>query len=488
MLHHRMQSAALGLALIPLALIGCVPAIHYDADAPALGGESAELPAEPRVRPAIVVARSSQRVLAFSACEGCLEAATLVEPPAELAELSAALDRDWSGQKVRLEQLLAHAREHSPAIARSEARVALGTAQIEGAKPLLAENPVVSAALGARVNPLGTSFESQVQIWQPFEIAGERRLRIAAGQATEDARRADVDVIWWETEVELRAAYAYAVVAREAAEAQARAVEFAERMMAGFELSVQAGDLAPLNLRIAETDVADARQQQFQLELVYQNACVRLAALAGWPAGRGIEPIGDLPQPIGVNALDIEELVDEHPAVAAAEAQVEAAESRLSAANRDAWPHLALGVYVAHEQEPGTPFASNVGLATLTVPIPMWQRNQERRAEARAHVTVAKADTTALEYELSQLIEARMNAVRTAARRIEAYSLEMLPRFSENLRMLERAFELGEIDILQVLVAQQRFITQQRRALEIYAEYIEVVREFELVSGQTVEP
>ena len=391
------------------------------------------------------------------------------------------------GVGVRLQDVLQHAREHAPEMNRSLARVSLGTARIEGAKPLLPENPVLVTGLGSRWSPLGTSFEAQVQVSQAFEIAGERRLRLEAGRAAERARRADVDEVWWETEVAIRAAFAHAVVAREAAEAQASAVAFAERVMKALELEVAAGDLAPLNLRIAETDVADARQQSLQLELEYRNACVRLATLAGWPQGRLIEPLGELPRAKDVPRVDLSRLVQDHPAVVSAEADIDAAESRVDAANRDAWPHPSLGGYFARELEPGAPYPSRVGLVTLSIPIPLWRRNQEERADARADLSVSKADASALKYELAQQVQARMNAVRTAAQRVTTYSEEMLPRFSENLRMLERAFELGEVELFQVFVAQQRFLAQQRRALEIYAEYVEAVRAFELVAGRPLQ-
>ena len=40
-----------------------------------------------------------------------------------------------------------------------------------------------------------------------------------------------------------------------------------------------------------------------------------------------------------------------------------------------------------------------------------------------------------------------MNA---AVARVQAYGEEILPRFAENMRLLRRAFELGEIDLLQL--------------------------------------
>jgi outer membrane protein, heavy metal efflux system len=390
------------------------------------------------------------------------------------------------GKAVTLEALLSHAARNAPDLTRSRARVSLGEAQTEGAKPVLPDNPSAGVALGARVNPLGTNFEAQATISQSFEVAGERRRRLAAGRAAETARRADVDRTWWETEVEIRAAFNAAIVAREAALAQAQTVAFSERLMRAAEVRVSAGDLAPLTLRIAQTDVADARQQLLQLELEYRNACVRLAQEAGWPGAEPIEPIGDLPKPVATRDVSprIGDWVDAHPAVLAADADIDAAESRVVAANRDAWPHPALGAYMAHEQEPGTPFASNVGLVTLSLPLPLWRRNQDERASARANLNVAKADASALRYELGQEIRIRAEAVRTAAQRVTTYAEEMLPAFSENLGLLERAYDLGEIDILQVFVGQQRFMNQQRRALEVYDEYVQAVRAYELVSGR----
>ena len=44
------------------------------------------------------------------------------------------------------------------------------------------------------------------------------------------------------------------------------------------------------------------------------------------------------------------------------------------------------------------------------------------------------------------------------ASRIAAYGTEILPAFEGNLALLQRAFELGEVDLLQVLVARERLL------------------------------
>ncbi len=52
--------------------------------------------------------------------------------------------------------------------------------------------------------------------------------------------------------------------------------------------------------------------------------------------------------------------------------------------------------------------------------------------------------------------------------------------------MLQRAFELGEIDVLNVSVAQRRFLEIQRSALTAYQEYYQAVATLEQVVGTEV--
>ena len=61
--------------------------------------------------------------------------------------------------------------------------------------------------------------------------------------------------------------------------------------------------------------------------------------------------------------------------------------------------------------------------------------------------------------------------MRAAAERVAVYGAEILPSFERNLQMLDRAFELGEIDILQVSVAAERFLQTQSDALDARADY-----------------
>ncbi len=86
---------------------------------------------------------------------------------------------------------------------------------------------------------------------------------------------------------------------------------------------------------------------------------------------------------------------------------------------------------------------------------------------------------------VSQITEAHA-AVNVAARRIEAFGSEVIPAFEGNLTLLERAYELGEIDLLQVMVARGRFLEIEREALAAYDDYFASIARLEALLGTEV--
>lgn len=379
---------------------------------------------------------------------------------------------------VTLADVLAQARAHDAEAMRAESRVALGVAERAAAAPLLPSNPSIYLGVGGRANPLGMHLELQAQVSQPLEIAGERRMRRRAAAARHDALAQHHALAQWQAEVEARAAFQLALVERRRAEMAATVEAFSRSVVDTTEALVRAGEESPLRLRLARAELSQARQARHDAEQRYRAACSRLAERVGWPVDEDLQPQGELPTPID-GSVD----APEHPAVAAMEAEVAAAQAAVAAARRDAWPHPSVGVYVARERERGTPWASRVALATLSLPLPLWHRNQGARARAQARLRIASTERALVERQLARERRRAQDAVDTAVRRLAIYADEVLPRLSDNLVLVQRAFELGEIDLLEVLVARERFLRLQDEALDVYVDYIEATRDLALAAG-----
>jgi cobalt-zinc-cadmium efflux system outer membrane protein len=298
------------------------------------------------------------------------------------------------------------------------------------------------------------------------------------------------DASRFETRVQLRSAFALAVLAREQLETAAVVREFTDTTVRRAAVRVAAGEISPLRLRMAEVAAAQAVQAEREAARAYRAACRDLATRAGWPVDEVIEPVGELAAPVVPGDTDalVESALGEHPELVALAKELDAAQAASQAARREAWPEPSLGGYVAREHPPGTAFPDYVGLVTISVPLPLWRRNQDARARAEAAVRIATTELSTRRYELAQRIVRMADAVGTAAVRVRGYAHEVLPRFEENLDLLQRSFELGEIDILEVAVGRQAFFEAQQAAFDTWRDYLEALRELELAVGHEIAP
>lgn len=390
---------------------------------------------------------------------------------------------------VTLDELLEHAGARAPARVRAVADVSLGAAAVVGARPWLPDNPRVYVGLGSRMNPYGLHAEVQAQLTQRLEIAGERGMRRRAAVAQRSSLERQAIAVQWDVEVGVRAAFARAVIARELLDARRRVESFNRRTTELVRTRLAAGDVAELQLRVAQGELALAEQARIAAETEYEVACRRLAAAAGWAEDVAIEPRGALAKLAPLPSIDalLDEL-DDHPRVAALDAAVESAEARVASERRERWPEPSLGVYAAREHEPGTPVVSRVVLATIELPLPLFQRNQAGLARARAELRVARAAQATRRYELGQEIRRWRVAADGAALRVRSYADEVLPRFAENLEQLGKAFELGEIGGLEVVLARQRFADMQMEALAAWRDYVDAAEGLERAAGRPVAP
>ncbi|PCC71341.1 outer membrane protein, cobalt-zinc-cadmium efflux system [Nannocystis exedens] len=392
-------------------------------------------------------------------------------------------------QVLPLDTILKHAEENAMPVRTARSRLELGDAAITGAKPLLPDNPQLYLGMGARLNPAAGSpqFELQATLQQPIEIGRERSLRIKAGREYREYLDKELAQVRWTTHAQVHYAYNTALIAKERARTAARTQQFAERLLDIASRRQQAGEISRLRVRVAEGELARARQAKLAADLNYRLACIHLAEMAGWPSGQLIAPAGELGDPIKVR--DPEDLIanvqKEHPALKAKEAQVELGEARAKSARRDRLPEPWIGVYVGREREPGVTLpASRIVLGMITIPLPFFKRNQLARAQTKAELGVANTELEVTRYQLALNARRAVDAINTAAERVQTYSREVVPRFEENLQLLQRAFELGEVDIIEVFVARENFLRIQTEALDAYGTYFDAMYTLETIIGQ----
>ena len=221
----------------------------------------------------------------------------------------------------------------------------------------------------------------------------------------------------------------------------------------------------------------------------YTRARLQLGVLAGYPADHPPAPAGELdePRPPPTREALLEAARVHQPRLRTLHALRVEAGAREALAGREVAPDITLGVQVNRESFALGPPETQV-LGIVSMPLSFVQRNRVERAEARAETRIAYAERSAFERHLQSWIEQHRSAVIATAEQVKTYGGEILPTFEENLRLLQRAFELGEIDILQVSVARERFLRIQNDALEAHLSYFEAVADLEAAIGTDLWP
>lgn len=384
-----------------------------------------------------------------------------------------------------MDELLAFADVNSPGLAVVRSTRNLANAERIAASPLLPANPQISAGIGPRYGISGIGIDADVSLSQRVYIAGERGRRRAAAKRFADRTDAEIDQARWAVHCDVHAAFHRTLVMRERSQLAERVLGFQEDLLRVVQGQVKAGNVSPLMQRLAQAEVAQAKQALIGAQQAYLVSRIQLAQLAGWPVSSPPEPQGALDQPRDPPSFArlAEAARANLPVLRTREAAIREADARIAVARREVWPQPYFGVQFRREGNPTAEGPYNIVLGTIAFTIPSFQTNQGERAFANARASVARAEQGATLALLDGQIAQAHSEVVAATQRVRSYGTEIMPRFEENLALLRRSFELGEIDMLSLLVGRERFLNIQSDAFDTYLDYFVALANLERAVG-----
>lgn len=386
---------------------------------------------------------------------------------------------------LTLEQLLVYADSHSPVIQTARAQRNLAEAEIIGANIVFPANPQLSFGAGGRTIDNATGFEFEVAVQQKFEFAGEPGLRLDAAEDLQQLSEAVVNEVRWSVHVEVHRLFVDILLVRERLAQAERFVAFAQSMRDIAAQQVEAGESSPLILLVADADLAQTREAIIEAQQAKDSLTARLAAVVGWPEAPLPDVHGTLPevrQAPNVETL-LEMMAEHHPSLRTRELAVVAGQSQLALEEREAWPEPAVGFSYGREAAPGPGAEADIWLFNLTFPIPLWRTNQQGRARAEAELLITDKEREATATRLrGELIQASI-ALNAAVERVALYETGVVPQLEANLSLLQRAYELGEVDVHQVSQTRERLLTATGQYIDARITYYETAATLEGLVG-----
>lgn len=338
----------------------------------------------------------------------------------------------------------------------------------------LLPNPILQ--LDASTGALSGSPDERtisIGIFQEFNTAGKRRKRIAAAEerlASFDQTLADRGRLLAK---EVKEAFYEIIMANKRRELAEQALALNNRLLEIAKERVAVGEAAELEAELAAVEVARAELRLLESGGSNRAVKARLLALAGLPAGTEATFAGEFPQPpAGLDPTTLKAYaLQERSNLKALAADERRASATVTVAEAERVPNITGGLSIALDQGSdktgfGEEKETDVLLGvSLSVPLPLFNRNQGAIGEARAVKSSAAKGLAAARRDVEREVEEAWARYETASKTASAYSSRILPKLQENIRLIQEAYGVGELGITAVIEEQKKFYDIHDQAL-----------------------
>jgi cobalt-zinc-cadmium efflux system outer membrane protein len=373
-------------------------------------------------------------------------------------------------ENLTLEQALEMAERLRPELAEAmaAAEAAAGRAQQAGTFP----NP--EAILGAQQIPFSGSSPNEREyvagIGQTLPIGNRLSKARKAELLDREVRIRGLEVRHREIRKRVHTAFATALYQEKAFQTQSRIRENAEKAAATTKARVEAGDALREDLARSEMEFARAKVEQQRAEALHKQALVELASAVG-DAGLLINSLeGTLDTTFEIPTLEaLAASLSSQPEVAQADADIRARSARVDLAKAERIPDVKVEL-LYHRLEATKSDTLDVG---LSIPLPLFNRNQGRLREAQAEVAAAQARSRMAQNEVqTRLRDAHLQLIASLANR-RTFQAEILERADTVLKSAEARYEAGDISLAEVLPVRRDWAAVQLSYLESLREVMQ---------------
>lgn len=363
---------------------------------------------------------------------------------------------------ITLADLLRRAEQTNPELRSS--RYAVGVSAGQAWQAGLYPNPTVGVKSG-EIGFEGDSSNTILGVTQPIVIGNRLRAAVAAADAEEAAKLADVERVRRK-------------VFGRVAELHARVLELDAQLKLVDELiSVASQTLGIAETRfearaVAEPDVIRPRVEVHQLRADRQRIAQELIAaekqlgllLRTEPinADRLNEHIPLMPAPLDEAQL-VADVELAHPALIVADLEINAAAATLDRIRAERVPDLKVSAGIGYSDE-GDQGIAEIG---VSAEIPVWDRRQGDIMSARFELMKRRQDKAITQTRLLSELAAEIGAYKAARDQLEVIRDQVVPDAQRAFEQIDESYRAGRASFIDLLDAQRTLMQSRRTLIEL---------------------
>jgi len=307
---------------------------------------------------------------------------------------------------------------------------------------------------------------------QRLETGGQRRYRVRRAQAGVAVSRARVDELARQVEAQVARAFYRLLAAQERLTILAENEELARTVWKLAVAREEAGDATQLDVNAARLGLAEAtrrtlaergRRDATRLELARLLGITGAAvsdlspSAGGWPGV--VRVAGTLPSPAPLPspgdprvARLMERAVQTRLALAGFPDALRQTRAEIRLADAEASADVGVGLRYSHDD------AGEGVLASLRVFLPVFQRNQGPRAQARAKRLRLEAQAQSLRAQVQAQVQRALVAYAQAREAARLYDDEVIEAQRESLGLVKKALDAGSTGVAALLSIQRELL------------------------------
>jgi outer membrane protein TolC len=375
-----------------------------------------------------------------------------------------------TASRLTLDMALRKAMAHHPDVRVQQRQLGIAESERVRAGFWLPDNPTVQAF----VVPGGDG-EMGLSISQPFEVAGQRFLRVDIAELGVQRSRAEMRAFQRNALADVKTAFFDVLYGQERLQLADTAVTVNADLDRVAQLRLRAADISEVDATVVRlaletaqahrSDVASQlRVSQVLLNRYLGNPPAVSVAVSGTLAPANDPPMisdvltGALAQREDLKALDLRA------------AQLE---KQMALWVREIIPDPTLSVSYGRraisKNSPAGNLASESGTAVqigVSMPIPVVDYRQAQTARTRADIAVLAAERNALRTRIEQQVSESVGAWQQQLPVASTYQ-RMMPRLQANVTLLRAAYGEGQVDLQRVLLSQDQLIQTRTALLDV---------------------
>ena len=314
----------------------------------------------------------------------------------------------------------------------------------------------------------GSSAENNLAIGisQEFLLAGKRDKRLTVAERELEAYRWQLADRERTLREEVKAVFYDAMLAEQRLKLTDRSIELNRQLLEVTKDRLAAGDIPELEMNLAKVELTRSEGTRIEVERALLQTKARLFTFMGLPAGETPAITGALDSGFSFNKnlADLKQLaLGKRPDLKALESEKSRGDADIALAQSEAIPNLTAGLAFRREatsievsgvEHKDTDYLIGV---KLSMPIPLFDRNQAGVQEARAKRSSTESRVTAATRNVERDVETAYTSVLNAEKVLALYKSNIIPQLEENLNLTQEAYRLGEVGILAVIQEQKKF-------------------------------